>query len=400
VEPSGAVWTTLKRQWEAETLDGDIYAEPLVVGGQVIVATENNSLYSLDSSTGKVTWRSHLGDPVPGNSLSCGNLDPSGITGTPVADTGAGLVYAVAFLRRASHELVAVDLTTGAVRWRLPVDPPGADPRVEQQRAALALSNGMVYVAFGGLYGDCGAYNGWLVAVRADGSGQLLSYRVAAERRGGVWAPSGPAIDADGSVFVATGNSIAVDAPDLGDSVLRLSSDLRLVDSFTPSDWADLNQGDVDLGTTGPALLDSGLLFQIGKSGTGYLLGTDHLGGIGGQVYSAPVCSGAYGGTAYQAPYVYVPCRDGLVAIKIDPTPSFTSAWRGPSFNAGPPIVAGGEVWTLDLSQGTLYGFDPASGETRYRESVGSVSHFTTPAAGEGQLFITASTQVVAFGQE
>jgi polyvinyl alcohol dehydrogenase (cytochrome) len=54
LEPSGAVWTTVKRQWESATLDGDIYAEPLVVGEQVIVATENDSLYSLDLSTGNV----------------------------------------------------------------------------------------------------------------------------------------------------------------------------------------------------------------------------------------------------------------------------------------------------------------------------------------------------------
>jgi outer membrane protein assembly factor BamB len=400
LDPSGTVWTTVKRQWESETLDGDIYAEPLVIGEQVIVATENDSLYSLDLSTGSVIWRTHLGDPVPGNSLPCGNIDPSGITGTPVADPGTGLVYAVAFVQPARHDLVAVDVTSGAVQFRLPVDPAGADPRAEQQRAALALSQGTVYVAFGGLFGDCGPYHGWVVAIRSDGSGQPLSYRVAAERRAGIWAPSGPAIDAAGSVFVATGNSDAVTAPDLGDSVLRLSADLRLLDSFTPSDWADLNGGDVDLGSVSPALLDSGLLFQIGKSGIGYLLQTDHLGGIGGQVYSARVCNGAYGGTAYSPPYLYVPCREGLVAIKISPAPSFTTVWRGPSFNAGPPIVAGGVVWTLDLSQGTLYGLDPASGETRYREPVGSVTHFTTPSAAERRLLVAATRQVIAFGEE
>ena len=400
LEPSGAVWMTVKRQWESVMLDGDIYAEPLVVGERVIVATENDSLYSLDLSTGNVMWRTNLGDPVPGNSLPCGNIDPSGITGTPVADPDTGLVYAVAFVQPAHHELVAVDLVTGAVQFRLPVDPAGAEPSVQQQRAALALSQGMLYVAFGGLFGDCGPYHGWIVAVRSDGSGQPLSYRVAAEERAGIWAPSGPAIDTDGSLFVATGNSNATTGPDLGDSVLRLSPDLRLLDSFTPSDWADLNGGDVDLGSVSPALLDSSLVFQIGKSGVGYLLQTDHLGGIGGQVYSARVCNGAYGGTAYSPPYLYVPCREGLVAIKIGPAPSFATQWRGPSFNAGPPIVAGGVVWTLDLSEGTLYGLDPTSGETRYREPVGSVSHFTTPSATHGGLLVAATRQVIAFSGE
>ncbi len=398
VAPGAAVWTTVNRHWQSDTLDGDVYAEPLVVSGHVIVATENDSIYSLDSSTGIVIWRTNLGDPVPGGDLPCGDIDPSGITGTPVADPGAGLVYAVAFVQPARHDLVAVDLTTGAVKWRLPVDPPGANPHVEQQRAALALSNGMVYVAFGGLFGDCGPYNGWVVAVRSDGSGQPLSYGVTAARGAGIWAPSGPAIDAAGSVFVTTGNSDAAGAPNLSDSVLRLSPDLHLLDSFTPSDWANLNRGDIDLGSTGPALLDSGLLLQVGKSGVGYLLETDHLGGIGGQAYSGPVCSSAYGGTAYSPPYAYVACRDGLAAIKIDPAPSFAGAWRSTSFDAGPPIVAGGAVWTLDLSAGTLYGLDPASGQTRFRESVGSVTHFTTPAAGAGRLFVAATRQIVAFG--
>lgn len=180
------------RAWTA-CVDGKIYAEPLVAGNRVIVATENNSVYALDASTGRVQWRTHLGSPVDGSSLPCGNIDPSGITSTPVIDRRRRLVYAVAFLRPAHHVLVALRLGSGRLSWRRDIDPPGADPEVHQQRAALALSRGRVYVSYGGLFGDCGAYNGWVLAAQAaKPAGALLTYRVPTEREGGIWAPSVP----------------------------------------------------------------------------------------------------------------------------------------------------------------------------------------------------------------
>ena len=130
----------VRRLWNA-TVDGAVYAEPLVAGGKVIVATENDSVYAFDAATGHQAWRAQLGTPVPGGDLPCGNIDPSGITGTPVLDAAAGVVYAVTF-QRFEHRLVALDLAGGSVRWQRPIDPPGADPRTHQQRAALALSRG------------------------------------------------------------------------------------------------------------------------------------------------------------------------------------------------------------------------------------------------------------------
>src|SRR2546429_218052 len=82
-------------------------------------------------------------------------------------DARRGVVYAVAFLAPARHELAALDLASGRVRWRRAIDPPGADPKVHQQRGALALANGRVYVSFGGLFGDCGNYHGWVVSASA-----------------------------------------------------------------------------------------------------------------------------------------------------------------------------------------------------------------------------------------
>jgi len=145
----------LTRAWSTR-LDGAVYAEPLVVGDRVLVATEADTLYSLDRRSGQVQWHTTVGKPVPLSALPCGNIDPLGITGTPVYDPATGLVFAVAEVTGPAHVLVGVDVRSGQVRVRRSVDPPGVDPRPHQQRAALALSQGKVYVAFGGLLGDCG----------------------------------------------------------------------------------------------------------------------------------------------------------------------------------------------------------------------------------------------------
>src|SRR5581483_1059938 len=100
-----------------------------------IVVTEANSVYALNRGTGAVVWQKNLGAAVSGKSLPCGNIDPSGITGTPVVDAGAGTIDVVAFLADgAHHELFALDLAGGAVRWHRPIDPPGLSPKVEQER--------------------------------------------------------------------------------------------------------------------------------------------------------------------------------------------------------------------------------------------------------------------------
>src|SRR5207237_7004630 len=180
------------------------------------------------------------------------------------------------------------------------------------------FANDTMYVAYGGLFGDCGRYSGWVIGVHKDGSGAPVSYKVAVSREGGIWAPSGPAVDPAGFLYVSTGNSDTTSAPDEGNSVLRLSAELKLVDSFTAADWADLNRRDVDIGSTAPLLVGSNLIFQAGKAGVGYLLRPDHLGGVGGQVFSDQVCGGgAYGGEAFSGSMIFVPCRDGLVALRI-----------------------------------------------------------------------------------
>jgi outer membrane protein assembly factor BamB len=378
------------------SLDGQVFAEPLVIDTRVFVATEADSVYALDVQSGRQLWRTHLGDPVPRSRLPCGDIDPLGITGTPVADPKSGRLWVALFVQPGRHELVALDLADGSVRSRRSIDPPLADPRALQQRAALALSQGVVYVAFGGLFGDCGSYNGWVVGARADGSGSLLTYRVNTNGRAGIWGPSGPAIDASGDLYVSTGNGNSTNRFDFGDAVIRLSAELRVLDWFAPANWTDLNAGDTDLGSMGPAVITGSLLFQAGKEGTGYLVRANHMGGINGQAFKAPVCEGAWGGTAYLPPYIYVACSDGLTALKLGSGASFAVAWRGPRFWAEPPIVAGGLVWTVNRDAAQLIALDAKTGTIAFRLSLGSAAHFVTPAAADGRVFVPAGASIVA----
>ena len=400
-DPSVQASTTLLPGWRSTALDGEIYAEPLVVGGFVYVATENDTVYRLDRATGKVAWQAHLGEPIARSQLPCGDIAITGITSTPVIDPTRGIIYVVTFVQPGHHELVALQLATGEVRFRQPIDPSGADPLTHQQRSALSLAGDTVYVAFGGLWGDCGNYHGWVVAANAADGKVGAQYQVPTQREGAIWAPSGPAIDAAGNVYVSTGNGSSVDPAvfDFGDAVLRLSPDLKLLDWFAPTNWAVLNRADADIGSVGPALLEGGTLFQIGKEGVGYLLNVAALGHVSAPAFQAKVCGASFGGTAYAARSVFVPCTDSLVALSVANGNSFSIRWTVPMAFAGPPIVAGGVVWSI-ARDGTLYGIDPADGHVLSQGPVGTPMHFATPSASGRQMFVAAGKVVLAFSME
>jgi outer membrane protein assembly factor BamB len=382
-----------RRIWRSPVA-GTVVAEPLVVGGRVIVATETNAVYAFDAASGRSRWRVQLGTPVAGSSLPCGNLDPSGITGTPVADPRAGLLYVVAFRRGFRHVLVTLDLRTGAVRSERPIDPPGGNFTTEQQRSALALSRGRVYVSYGGLFGDCGRYHGWVVGAPASGSRHpLVTYRVPSQNEGAIWAPPGPAIDAAGNLYVATGNGSS-SSFDYGNAVIRLTPALRPTSFFAPSDAAALNATDSDLGSTGPVLLPGSRAFIIGKSGVGYLLSTRDLGGLGHPLASITL-GPAFGGDAYARGTLYVPTTGGLVAVSVSGD-RLGRRWSQTAATL-PPIVAGPGVWALS-GRGTLYQLDPMTGAVRYQAPVGEPAHFAAPAAAGGRVYVAAGGALQAFG--
>ena len=228
--PLTAGWST--------ALDGAVYAQPLVVNGKVIAATEGDSVYAIDPATGGILWHRNLGTPAPLSSLPCGNIDPLGITGTPAYDSVTGSLFVVAETSGFSHDLYALDPTTGAVRWSRNVDLPGDIARNHQQRPALAVANGFVYIGFGGLAGDCAQYVGEEVGVPTSGVGSTISYVVPTTREGAIWSTGGPVIDAAGNLYVSVGNGASTTTYDGTDSVLELSPALSLVSFFAPSTWA------------------------------------------------------------------------------------------------------------------------------------------------------------------
>jgi hypothetical protein len=397
--PMGGV-TGVTAQWGGPiNLDGQVYAEPLTCGNAVFVATENNSIYAVNASTGQILWRTNLGAPMPGSALPCGDIDPSGITGTPVIDVATGTIYAVALLTPGQHVLFGVSLANGGVLSHQVVDAAGANPLVEQQRGALLLDNGIVYIPYGGLDGDCGQYHGWVVGASTEGTGSLLSYQVPTGREGGIWGTAGIALGPNGDLYVATGNSEATTTFDYGDAVIELSPSLTVLGYFAPTNWAQLNSGDVDLGSVAPTILPNGDVFQIGKEGIGYLLDGSQLGGVGGDLFNASICGGAYGATATVGESVLVPCDDGLVEVDVGAS-NFSVAWAQSGFDAGSPIVTGDIVWSVNISTNVLVGYNFSSGEPVYSLPLGAADHFITPGAAPGRVLVGAGNQLYAFGLE
>src|SRR6266446_2388470 len=248
----------------------------------------------------------------------------------------------------------------------------------------------MVYIAFGGLADDCGTYPGTIVTSQTDGQGPLLSYQVPTQDSGGIWGPSGPAIDQEGQVYVSTGNEDHMGNGDwdLSNAVLRLSPDLQLEDSFAPAQWREEDTGDQDLGSMGPSLLPGGLVFIAGKAGFGYLLHANDLGGVGGQVAVVSVCGLAQGGVATVGTQIFVPCFDGLRRVLDAAGTTLKVDWHTLGQITLPPIVGGHTLYSLDPG-GTLYALDTETGLVHAQLSLGmAVPHFATPTLSQGRIFV------------
>lgn len=421
-DPSLGLVNSVGTGWTSVALDEQIYASPLIFNGVVYAATLNNTVYALNQSTGAVIWSKNVGAPQT-SGWSCGNINPTGILGTPVIDTAANRLYAVAEITGTTptYHLFGLDLANaGNVVLDTAIAPSGFNWAIQQERGALSLLNGFVYVPFGGRLGDCGGYHGYVIGVPTSGSPTLNIYQTPSTGSG-IWGAGGVAIDdATGNVFAATGNAVSsgCSSVDQNDAVLRLSSTLVFQDYFMPQDWqANWCQNDQDLGSAGPLLISSNLLFQAGKRGGGFLLNPNSLGGVNGQLFPSPspysqaeVCFGnhsdaTFGAFAYAAPFVYVECEGyGLVALNVNTsTASFTPCntcaapdWSaGGSATFGPPIVAAGAVWVVDGSG--LYAFNASNGTLIYHSASFGVNRFVSPAEAGGQVFVPSNTVVRSF---
>jgi polyvinyl alcohol dehydrogenase (cytochrome) len=394
--------------WTSPALDGQLYGEPLVSGGDVYVATEDDTVYALSGATGSVVWSTHIASPVPSSKLPCGDVSPVvGITGTPVIDPSRNEIFVVAdeLVNGASaHKLIGLSTTSGAIELDEDVDPPGADPANLLQRTGLTLDEGEVVFGMGGNFGDCASYKGRVVAVD-EGGGSPTYFTVdaaAGDNQGAIWmGGAAPTVDGNGDIWVAAGNGSVHSASqpyDDSDSALELSPSLQLLQYFAPTTWPQNNAHDLDM-SMAPALLADGQVVLAGKSRIVYLLDGSRLGGIGGQEASldAACNEDIDGGSAVVGTTVYLPCPTGPVAVTVTASPaSLTVQWSS-RVGGGPPIVAAGLVWSIG-QDGTLYGLDPTTGTVRQQASIGvPANHFPTPSIGDGLLLAPASNRVVAF---
>ena len=304
---------------------------------------------------------------------------------------------------RPAHVLAGLSTATGRVEMTRDVDPPGADTAALLQRTGLALAGGRVVFGFGGNDGDCATYRGRVVSVpEAGGPPAMFTVDArAGESQGAVWmGGAAPAVDGQGHVLVSAGNGSVYKASrgfDDSDSVLELSPSMELLQYFAPASWASDNSRDLDMSAE-PALLPGGRVLIAGKAAIAYLLDGAHLGGIGGELVSTqPVCGANIdGGAAVTGSTVYLPCGSGIVAVRAKASPPGLRPLWSSEAGGGPPIVAGGLVWTISQQRGMLYGLDPRTGHIRQQGFLGGpeANHFPTPSAGAGLLLAPAGNRV------
>jgi outer membrane protein assembly factor BamB len=429
---------------------GPTYAQPLYIEGGaqrlLIVATEQNTVYGFDAATGSVVWQTNLGIPVALADLPCGDIDPLGVTGTPIIDLASRTLYLDAMTTpdgglTKKHLIFALAVDNGNLVSGWPVDVNATasfnsfalDSSVQNQRGALQLLNGTLYVPYGGHDGDCGNYHGWVVGVPVANPAAVQSWATRANG-GGAWSVSGVATDG-ASLYVATGNTFNTLNWSDGEAILRLQPGPlfsgRTVDYFAPTDWAQLDAGDLDIGGTGPVLVDvpgatpSKLVVALGKNGVAYLLDRDNLGGIGQSVTSQRVASNAIinAAAAYrtaQGMYVVfkgagVDCPGGvagdLTAIKIGVgnPPTITVAWCARQHGEGSPIVTTSDgtndaiVWGIGAEgDQRLVGFDGDTGHIVYagggaNELMAGVRRFQTAIVARGRIFVAGDNSLYAF---
>ena len=445
-EKAGSVH--LDRTMEARVA-GPLYAQPLYWHransgtAMLLAATEQDVVQAFDATTGRELWRRAVGRPVRRSSLPCGNISPLGITGTPVIDPASEAIYFDAAVEGSSgpaHEVFALSLKDGAVLPGWPIDVAEAlqkagrhfDPRVQNQRAALTLFDGTIYVAFGGHFGDCGDYHGWVVGIPLHDPSRIVSFETRA-RGGGIWATGGLSVAGD-RLFFATGNTFGAGTWSDGEAVFRVGADLRRSDDkrdyFAPPDWKILDAHDEDLGGSNPLPLDlpdaaggRGLMLALGKDRKAYLLDRSDLGGIGGQLaldtvsrlriitspVAYPVDKDVF--VAFQAPGAHCPEAGGgheLTVLKITggARPAMTTAWCGALSGRGSAIVTTTDghsnpiVWVLGAEgDNRLHAFRGDTGEPIFTsEPLDGLRHFQTLIATPDHLYVGADERIYAFG--
>ena len=464
-------------------IDGQAYASPLYVpavqipgvGSRnvVFVATEHDSVYAFDADglTSAPLWHRSFINPAAGITTvspndvgECCDITPEiGISGTPVIDPATGTLYVVAKTKEVSggtttfvQRLHALDITTGAERSGSPVVIQATVPGTgqgsvggqltflslrENQRPALLLSNGVVYIPFGS-HGDQQPYHGWVLGYDATTLQQTMAYCATPNNEGaGIWmAGAGAAADADGNLYVVTGDG-SFDAnaggKNFGDSYIKLSPSGAVLDYFTPHDQGTLDNGNIDLGAGGIVLLPDQpgthprMLISAGKNGTIDLIDRDGMGHYNAsndnQIvqtlsnifpfgtpepgnYSAPVY---FNGTV-----IFSPVADAIQAFALSngrlPTSATTRTSRIFSYPGGTMSVSAsgttnGILWALDRrsnAPGALRAYDATnlsvelynSDQAGSRDAIDEVVKFSAPLIANGKVYLATASKLWIFG--
>src|SRR5436189_646908 len=471
-------------------VDGEVYAQPLVIGhlsigggnhNVVYVATINNTLYAFDGDNGRLYWRKNFtrsGWRAPKNTDmtgACGGTYTNfsgnmGIGGTPVIDTASGAMYFVGRSTTGSQYvqyLHAVSIIDGSevtnprvITATISGTGDGSvngtitfDAQKQNQRQGLTLLNGVVYVSYSS-HCDWGPYHGWILGYDAATLQQQVVYNATPNGyAGGMWeSGAGMAADAQGNLYVVTGNGTVGDAADptsptnRAESALKLApagSTLQVASYFTPYDYQYLNDNDLDYGGMGGFLIpNSGYYLTGAKDGTLYLLNKDDMGGYlpsSNQVQqvvplgaSANVhCQTAYyKGSSKEFIYIWSE-NDPLRAIPfdrgsnlLDPQSQVVFSGVGPTGQSGAVLSVSsngskdgtGILWASyafsgdaehNVSPGILRAFD-ANDVTKElwnnrqnvsRDGGGNYAKFSSPTIANGHVYLpTFSNRVVVYG--
>jgi len=311
-------------------VNGQVFAQPLVVGNSVLVATEDDYVYRINRTTGAVIWSRQLGSPYASAAEHCEQtpvvLPYIGVTSAPVYDPSTGTLYVSGMISgppgddsdlssgHTTYDLFALNEKTGAIRWKKPIVGSPTDNRslrfhstIQMQRDGLLLFNGSVYLGFGALCADGQAdhqYLGYIAGVNTKTRSETLwtdqGYDPADPGTGGgIWQGGSGLLSLGKSIYFSTGNgtppplatpgSAASKLAHLGQSLVQLdvekNGSLRPADFFSPGNAAQMDLTDHDFGSGGPILLPFGtkdypqLFVTADKEAYIYLLNPYNLGG-------------------------------------------------------------------------------------------------------------------------
>jgi len=424
------------------TISGNVYAQPLYIEGgpsgpMIIAVTESNNVYALNATTGAVIWQRNLGPPVT-SGLPCGNINPLGITGTPVVDLASRSLFLDAMIDGTTkkHFIYSLNVDTGATKAGWPVDVNATasyngipfTSLVQNERGALALVNGRVYVSYSGHAGDCGTYRGWVVGVDINNPVNVMAWATTAIG-GGIWGHGGVASDGT-NMFVITGNTFNTAGNWMGgEAVIRLQGGPifsgQPTDYWAPTNWLSLDNTDTDVGGVSATLIDvpgatpSQLVLALGKDRNAYLINRNSLGGITAPVAQANMVSGATNrGTSaityHTSQGTYFAFHDdgnAISAYKITAAnpPTIAFAWSVGQSGRGSPWVTSTDgtnnviVWVAGVAgDQRLHGYNGDTGAVVYagggsNELMSSTRQWNTGMVARGRIYFGADNKVYAF---